>query len=88
MAVYAVAPYDILAARSWSWAWVLPRLGLNFGVALAYYGFFYVALYVTHLRPKRIDLFTFLFSLFGPLLVTAPPFDLLISLIWSISGPY
>mmetsp|Transcript_50061 Transcript_50061/g.116836 ORF Transcript_50061/g.116836 Transcript_50061/m.116836 type:complete len:451 (+) Transcript_50061:117-1469(+) len=46
LAVYAVAPYNIQAAHSWSWSWVLPRLWINFAIAFAYYGFYYFALYV------------------------------------------
>ncbi|CAJ1336740.1 unnamed protein product [Effrenium voratum] len=53
MAVYVAAPYDISAATSWSWSWVLPRLCLNFAVALAYYGFFYFGLYVSHWSSRK-----------------------------------
>ena len=53
LTVYAVAPYNIPAAKSWSWSWVLPRLCLNFAVALAYYGFFYVGLYVRQLAKRK-----------------------------------
>lgn len=53
--IYAVAPYDIPAARTWSWSWILPRLFLNFAVAFAYYGFFYFGLYISHSSSRKFS---------------------------------
>ena len=53
--IYAVAPYDIPAARTWSWSWILPRLFLNFAVAFAYYGFFYFGLYISHWSSRKFS---------------------------------
>jgi len=51
--IYAVAPYDIPAARTWSWSWILPRLFLNLAVAFAYYGFFYFGLYISNWSSRK-----------------------------------
>ena len=48
LAMHVCCPYDIdAAAGGWAAAWVGKRLALNFGVAVAYYGFWHVSLYRT-----------------------------------------
>jgi len=52
------APYDIEGAAASGGAaaatsWLVSRFLLNFGVAFAYYAFFYVGLYIFHLGDRK-----------------------------------
>lgn len=54
--VYFGVPYDMTAAaRGFGIDWVGKRFAVNFSVALAYYGFFYVALYVKKLSQRKFQ---------------------------------
>lgn len=46
LATHLIVPYDIDAAKKgWNASWMLERLAVNVAVGIAYYGYFWVALY-------------------------------------------
>ena len=58
LAVHVFAPYDIDGASpktgvAGAGSWLLRRFVLNFSIALAYYGFFYVGLYHLHWGERK-----------------------------------
>ena len=57
LALHVWAPYDIEAAKAGFdlsvRGWIARRLALNFAVAFAYYGFFFVALYVAKTAERK-----------------------------------
>ena len=53
-AVYVLAPYDLQAAKGgFAWGWVSRRIAVNFGVFLAYYGFWSGSLYVARRGQRK-----------------------------------
>lgn len=58
LAIHVFAPYDISGASSekgvaGAVSWLLSRFFLNFLIAFAYYGFFYVGLYHMHWGERK-----------------------------------
>eukprot|EP01065_Artemidia_motanka_P035315 TRINITY_DN43234_c0_g1_i1.p1 TRINITY_DN43234_c0_g1~~TRINITY_DN43234_c0_g1_i1.p1 ORF type:complete len:468 (+),score=130.51 TRINITY_DN43234_c0_g1_i1:60-1463(+) len=45
LATHLAFPYDLQAASTWEWGWVLYRAAINFGLFICYYGFWSLVLY-------------------------------------------
>lgn len=52
---YFVFPYDLKAAKTWAWNWVLYRLAVNTVIVYGYAGFWHVTLYWLHWAKRPFN---------------------------------